>query len=958
MNSPQVIIKKTLEFIAQKKHIISGRDYIKDIAKYLGDLLEVDYVLISKYPIETSLTLETEVIYSKEGFVPNIIYDLAHSPCEKVMDQTLRVYPENVQRLFPKDELLVQMDVESYMGLPLWNSMMEPIGLIAILHGKSLIKEDIETIEILLQIIAIKVSVIFEKEVHENQIKKQETESIKLSQAVEQSANSIIITNLEGEIEYTNPKFTDLTGYTAEEVLGENPKILSSGNQSKEFYTKMWKTIINGEIWRGRFLNKAKNGSLFWEQVTISPIKNDQGKIINFLAIKEDITEKKNAEEKLIEAKKNIEKSEKLYRNLVHVIPDGIYKSTSDGDLIEVNPSMVEMLGYDSKEELLAIDIKSDLYFDIEDRESVELKENKEELGIYRLKRKDGSEIWVEDHGWLTKDEKKPIVYHEGVMRDITDRIYSERLLQEKSAQVDVKNKELRKAKEKAEKSEIKFKSMVDTSPLAIFMTSGDLQVADYINPTFFNLFGYAFEDVNIVDNWMVLAYPDKAYRKIVVQEWKEKVETAISNNSNIAPMETIVECKNGSKKNIKWGFISTKAQNWAFGLDMTETRKFEKELFISKEKAEESNRLKTEFLNNMSHEIRTPMNGILGFSDLLNDPDLSNEKRINFIKIIQSCGAQLLHIIDDILEISSLGTKQVKVIEEQVCLNDALLELFSIFDIKSKENKTPLYFKKGLLDRQSTILTDKTKLNKVISNLLENSLKFTNQGYIEFGYQLINNELELYVKDTGIGIEKSKHDSIFERFSQAEKDLSKKIGGLGLGLSIAKENTELLGGRIQLKSEKGKGATFFVTIPYKPVYKATDTDRSNAEPKYTVLIAEDDEVNYLYLEILLKKVIELDCEIIHVINGQEAIDACKKNKTIDLVLMDLKMPVLNGFDATKLIKKHCPKVPIIAQTSYSTLQDKEKAILAGCDDFISKPISKEVISQVLKKYSIINNDN
>lgn len=201
-------------------------------------------------------------------------------------------------------------------------------------------------------------------------------------------------------------------------------------------------------------------------------------------------------------------------------------------------------------------------------------------------------------------------------------------------------------------------------------------------------------------------------------------------------------------------------------------------ELKIAKEKAEESNRLKTEFINNMSHEIRTPMNGILGFSNLLNKENLSDVKRKHYIKIIQNSGNQLMRIIDDILEISRLGTKQVRVDEKSICLNNLLLEQFSIFDIKAKENNIPLYLKKGLSDFKSTIFSDESKLNKILSNLLENALKFTSTGYIEFGYTLKENKIEIYVKDTGIGINKKNQTIIFERFSQEEKESSKNVGG------------------------------------------------------------------------------------------------------------------------------------------------------------------------------------
>ena len=417
---------------------------------------------------------------------------------------------------------------------------------------------------------------------------------------------------------------------------------------------------------------------------------------------------------------------------------------------------------------------------------------------------------------------------------------------------------------------------------------------------------------------------------------WRENYLYKLSTGEIVAIFDDITERKNAE--------ILLKNQNL--------------ELQEAKIRAEESSRLKTEFLNNMSHEVRTPMNGIIGFSEMLNKPDISEEERIQFTKIVQSSSYQLLRIIDDILEISTLETKQGKLDETEFCLNDLLKELFSIFKLVAEKQNIPLFLKEALPDSDSIIITDKTKLSKILSNIIENALRYTREGFIELGYYIESTNIVLYVKDTGVGISPQNLQLVFERFSQEDKELSREHGGLGLGLAISKESAQLLGGDITLESEKGRGSTFFISIPYKPVKnegalldsplkKASITIPEN----FTILVAEDEEINFFYLDQLFKLESECNLTLIHANNGKEAVDLCMENREIDLVLMDIKMPVMNGLEAAMQIKSVLPNLPIIAQTAYSTESDKQLALNHGCDDFISKPINKEKLFGLLCKY-------
>jgi PAS domain S-box-containing protein len=373
-----------------------------------------------------------------------------------------------------------------------------------------------------------------------------------------------------------------------------------------------------------------------------------------------------------------------------------------------------------------------------------------------------------------------------------------------------------------------------------------------------------------------------------------------------------------------------------------------ENELVKAKDKAEESDKLKTAFLANMSHEIRTPMNGILGFAEMLNDNSLSKANRKKYLNIINSNGKMLINLIDDIIDFAKIESDQVNILQDEFSLNGLLDQVQSTFltrSLKRDKSKVKIITKKAFPDEKSFIRTDPIRLRQVLTNLVGNAIKFTHSGFIEFGYNLEDsNTLQFYVKDTGIGIANDKLHLIFERFMQADSSPSRKYGGSGLGLAISKGLVELLGGRMWAESVVDSGSTFYFTIPFISVHKKVEEKIENklSRTHYNwegklFLVAEDDKFSYKFLEGFLK---QTKAEVLRASDGREAVEMCRTNPAIDLVLMDIQMPEMNGLTATELIKKFNPKVPIIAQTANAINEERLRCMEAGCDDFITKPVN------------------
>lgn len=391
---------------------------------------------------------------------------------------------------------------------------------------------------------------------------------------------------------------------------------------------------------------------------------------------------------------------------------------------------------------------------------------------------------------------------------------------------------------------------------------------------------------------------------------------------------------------------------------DVTESRKIQNELKVGESRlrrAEESDKLKTAFLHNISHEIRTPLNAIIGFSGFLDQPDISEQERKDYIDIIFQSNNQLLSIINDILNISHIETGQAKLKITRADINKILKNLHHQFLPVAERKNLSLRIGKHREDCKAIVETDEFKLVQIISNLLSNAIKFTDQGYVEFGYECSGDYVEFYIEDTGIGIAAAELPRIFERFYHVDRTESRNYGGTGLGLPISKGFTELLGGKIWVKSEVNSGSAFYFTIPcthlhheIQEVTAPVKSGETRTAGVKSILVAEDEESNFALIATFLRN---SDYRIIRARNGQDAVDLFKKNSGVHLILMDIKMPLMDGYEAATEILKIKPNVPIIAQSAYAHQSDRALAIEIGFVDYLAKPFTREQLIGAVEKF-------
>lgn len=508
---------------------------------------------------------------------------------------------------------------------------------------------------------------------------------------------------------------------------------------------------------------------------------------------------------------------------------------------------------------------------------------------------------------------------------------------------------ERKEAERKIKENEDRFLTLADNIDPFAWMADrrGDIF---WFNKRWFDYTGTTIDEVK-GQNWFKVHHPDhvnrvkQGYFDALLKgiKWEDSFPLRSHDGSYGWFLSRALPVYSNNGEVIYWFGTNT---------NITKLRQTEEDLVKAKEKAEESDRLKSSFMANMSHEIRTPMTGILGFTDLLKSSDISEKQKNTYLEIIETSGHQMLQIINDLIDISKIEAGQMNINPEETNVSKLLKELLLFFIPETNKKSIFLKLTDNIPSDYTTTTTDKVKLTQVLSNLIKNALKFTNEGSIEFGCDFRNNTYCFFVKDTGVGIKKEYQNKIFERFSQVENNKVGKVEGVGLGLAISKAFVEILGGKITVDSEPFMGSVFSFTIPYKPAAETlpllpqNDVHTKGIKINSKILIAEDEEAIYFLIKEILRK---NNIETVHACNGQQAIDLIKTENDVKLILMDTKMPLLNGLDATKIIKAIKPNLPVIALSAFCSEADKHNAFKAGCSDYLNKPLNKtELLDKIL----------
>lgn len=740
-----------------------------------------------------------------------------------------------------------------------------------------------------------------------------------LNQIFNTTSNAMRLIDKDFNILKVNHAFLRISGYSASEVEGKKCYDLFPSDKCHTENCSLTRIMQGEERVEFRSENKNLNGITVPLIQTAVPLRGNDGQIYGIIEDLKDLTE-------LIKTEKALQQSERDFSMFMDDLPLGVFIKDKNSRAIYLNKYMDGVFG---KANCLGKK-PGDIFPSAIARRVI----NEDNRVI------NGEAIVVEEALQDKHGGERIYMTHKFLLRDANreDRIGG--------ISIDITQKR------EAEKQINLLSRAVQFTPVCVVITDVEGNI-EYVNQAFQTLTGYTYaevagENINILGSGI---HDEKFFEDMwnaikAGNDWQGQVQNKRKNGEIYWERLSISPVKD-NEGNINH-YIAVKEEN-------TKQKEFEEELNEAKEKALESDRLKTAFLTNFSHEIRTPMNAIVGLTEILVNTEVPDSEKKEFSEIIQENSRSLLKLIDDIIDISRIDAGFVELNEAPCLLNLLLEDLYAEFTHAKILNKKPtvkLKLKKANPSPEFSIVTDGERLKQVLNNLVENALKFTENGIVEFGYILKDeNTILFFVRDTGVGIPEDKLDTVFERFKSVDETLTRNHRGTGLGLAISKSIVGLMSGRIWVRSNPNQGSTFFFTLPFKITVSPEELQSGMGKvpvlPQLegkTILVADEINANFLLLEAALKKNM---ANILWAKNGKEAIDIVKQNKAIDLVIIDVELPVISGIRALTEIKQLRSNLPVLMQTAFSVPEQIENCIQCGCDGYIFKPIN---IRQLIEK--------
>ena len=742
----------------------------------------------------------------------------------------------------------------------------------------------------------------------ETALKESET---RYRELIELAPDGILLGSHEGIITGANSNMLKLSGRTLNELIGKNINILFLPEELKIV------PLRYDLLQKGESVTTERN--IIRTDGMMVPIEMHTKMMPDgsYQLICHDITGRRKSEDELRKLSRAVEQS-----------PASIVITDTYGKIEYINQKICEITGY-TREELIG---KNPRIWSSLEKTPAEYKEFWDTIiagndwkGEFHNRKKNGELYWESATVSSIKNEKNEITHFLGIKEDITLR----KILEEKTIASEQRYREL---------------FLYNPIPSYIFDET-TLEFIEVNDATVFN-YGFSreeFTSMTLKDIRLSEDIPDllNEVKKLGKDVFHSTNMRHRRKNGTAFPVE-ITSHSLPEKNNRKTRLV--------MAIDITESVKAAEQMTLAREKAEASDRLKTTFLNNISHEVRTPLNGILGFTEIIAQPDLSVQDKKDSILMLTESSYRLLNTITNYMDISLLTSGSMTVVKMDFFPVMILRKIFDHYKTICSDRNLELFLEIPEQSENLSVRSDKEIFQKVMTHLLDNAVKFTEKGSIHFGYKIMEDQLEFFVKDTGFGISKYSLDNIFNRFIKEDHGPARQSEGSGLGLSIAKGMIEIIGSTIKVESEVGVGSSFSFSIPLlkqhmESVSYALNQENEKLAGITLILVAEDDQTNFFYLNALLK--LETGATVIHASNGREAIELFKANPDIGLILMDMKMPDIDGFEAIRQIKQIRQDVPVIAITAYAMSGDKERILAAGCDGYISKPISKK---NLLKK--------